>query len=48
MVSKIMAEMTLQGSWTGVIPQRVEIGVVLNDYRFDQGYDERKFGPYSR
>ena len=45
-VSKVMGELSLQGSWTGVIPERVEIGVVLNDYRFDQGYDERKFGPY--
>jgi hypothetical protein len=43
-----MGEMTLQGSWTGVIPQRLEFGVELDDYRFDQGYDEHRFGPYEQ
>jgi hypothetical protein len=47
-VSKVMAEMTLQGGWTGVIPQRIEVAMVVDDHRFDQGYDERKFGPYNR
>jgi hypothetical protein len=47
-VSKIMGEFSLQGSWMGFIPGKVEVGIVLNDYRFDQGYDERKFGPYEK
>jgi hypothetical protein len=47
-VSKVMGEMTLQGGWTGVIPQKLEVGVEINDYRFDQGYDEHRFGPYGR
>lgn len=44
--SRIMADLTLHGGWTGVIPERVEAAVIMNDYRFDQGYDAKRFGPY--
>ena len=47
-VSRVFGEMTLQGSWTGFIPERVQFALFLNDYRFDQGYDESKFGPYEK
>jgi hypothetical protein len=44
--SRILGEIELQGGWTGVIPGKVEFAVHLSDYRFDQGYDARRFGPY--
>ena len=47
-VSRIMAEMSLQGAWTRVIPGDVSVAVVFNNYRFDQGYDPKRFGPYSK
>jgi hypothetical protein len=45
-VSRIMGDFDLRGSWLGFIPDEVEVAVVFNDYRFDQGYDPRRFGPY--
>jgi hypothetical protein len=45
-VSRVMGEVELRGGFTGVIPGRVQFALLLNDYRFDQGYDERRFGPY--
>jgi hypothetical protein len=45
-VSRIMGDLTLRGGWTGVIPQRAEVALAFNDYRFDQGYDAGRFGPY--
>lgn len=47
-VSRILGELDLRGGWMGVIPSRVEFSLVLDDYRFDQGYDERRFGPRAK
>jgi hypothetical protein len=44
-VSRILGEVELHGGWTGMIPDRVEFSIHLDDYRFDRGYDERRFGP---
>jgi hypothetical protein len=44
-VSRILGEVELHGGWTGMIPDRVEFSILLDDYRFDLGYDERRFGP---
>jgi hypothetical protein len=43
-VSRVMAELDLHGSWTGFIPERVTVALVMDDYRFDQGYDPARFG----
>jgi len=43
-VSRVMAEIDLHGSWTGLIPERVTVALVMDDYRFDQGYDPARFG----
>lgn len=32
----------------GLLPGQVDVVLTLNDYRFDQGYDARKFGPRKR
>jgi len=42
--TKILFDMDLKGGWTGLIPGKVTGGVVVTDYRFDQGYDEARFG----
>jgi hypothetical protein len=42
---KIYAEVDLQGSWTKVIPKSIGFALLLEDYRFNQGYDEHRFGP---
>lgn len=44
--SKILGDVELRGGFTGLIPGRVQFALLLNDYRFDQGYDEHRFGPY--
>lgn len=44
-VSRMSAVFTLQGSWMGVLPERVEVGITFSDYAFDRGYDPRVFGP---
>ncbi len=43
-VSRVMAEVDFHGSWTRLIPERVTIALVLDDYRFDRGYDPARFG----
>jgi len=45
-VSKVLGEVELRGGFTGLIPGRVQFALLLNDYRFDQGYDSHRFGPY--
>ena len=39
---KILAEIDVRGFWK--IPDRVDVAVFIDDYRFNQGFDERKFG----
>ncbi len=42
-ISKVLGEIDLRGFWK--IPDRVQVAVLLKDYRFNQGYDEHRFGP---
>lgn len=41
---KLLFDMDLKGSWTGVIPKKVSGVIIQSDYVFDQGYDERVLG----
>lgn len=43
-VGSIRADAELRGGWFGAMPERIEMGLVMDDYRFDQGYDEARFG----
>jgi hypothetical protein len=43
-VASIRADAELRGGWIGAIPRRIEVGLGIEDYRFDQGYDEARFG----
>ena len=43
-VASIRADVELRGGWFGKMPKRIELGVNIEDYRFDQGYDEARFG----
>ncbi len=43
-VASIRADAELRGGWFGKMPKRLELGVNLEDYQFDQGYDEARFG----
>ena len=44
-VSRILADLTLRGGWTGLIPDEASVILQMEDYRFDQGYDPARFGP---
>jgi hypothetical protein len=43
-VASIRADAELRGGWFGKMPKRIELGLNIEDYRFDQGYDEARFG----
>lgn len=43
--SKILGSFRLNGAF-GLMPDRVDVALIFNDYRFDQGYDPERFGPY--
>lgn len=43
-VASIRADAELRGGWFGAMPERIELGLGIEDYRFDQGYDEARFG----
>ncbi len=43
-VASIRADAELRGGWFAAMPNRIELGVNIEDYRFDQGYDEARFG----
>ncbi len=43
-VAAIRADVALRGGWFGALPERIEMGLAIEDYRFDQGYDEARFG----
>ncbi len=40
----VFAEFELKGGWTGRIPEKATMALVMDDYRFDQGYDAARFG----
>lgn len=42
--SEILARLHPNGTF-GLLPEQVDVVLTLNDYRFDRGYDARKFGP---
>lgn len=43
-VASVRADVELRGGWFGKMPKRLELGLNIDDYRFDQGYDEARFG----
>lgn len=43
-VAAIRADAELRGGWFGAVPKQIELGLAIEDYRFDQGYDEARFG----
>jgi hypothetical protein len=43
--SRILGSFRLNGAF-GVMPDRVDVALIFNDYRFDQGYDPERFGPH--
>jgi hypothetical protein len=43
-VASIRADAELRGGWFGAMPKRIELGLNIEEYRFDQGYDEARFG----
>jgi len=42
--TRILAEVELRDLFFGQMPQRAALAVLREDFRFDQGYDERLFG----